>query len=386
MFHPPLFTLILLLIWLYLIDSKSLIINYQDTNDMLNINLEIGNPPRKRIIYLTFRHHYLWFNISSVNFQSHTFKNLGYKGFITLNQFFKETEASGFSDQISINEKNIIIDDFPMYYVNIQSEDFVNGLGFGCLITNPSFSLLYVLQEKKVINNMAFGFVPMKSGKGDMIFGEIPSNYTRKYPYFVNWKVKNEWECYISHIVIDKHTYTYNYANKKGGKIQIDFNGIIAPTSFMVFLLENVFKDKIQQGGCRANFWKTKKSIICTCSEINVFPDMVVFINGKGITLTKNALFTSFIDDCDLIFEGIDEMNEEFVFGYSFLSSFLSWFDYDNKTISLYSNVEIIEFTEGKNINIILSCLFSIIIQCIIMVGILGWMKIKVYKTDLLYI
>ena len=75
MFYPSLFALILLLNWLYLIDSKSLIINYKQTNDGLSINLDIGNPPRRRAVFLTFRHHYLWFNISSVNLQSNTFKS-----------------------------------------------------------------------------------------------------------------------------------------------------------------------------------------------------------------------------------------------------------------------------------------------------------------------
>lgn len=383
MFYPSLFALILLLNWLYLIESKSLIINYQQTNDGLSINLDIGNPPRRRAIFLTFRHHYLWFNISSVNLQSQTFKSLGYRGLITLNQFFKEEEANSFSDQISMNEESIIIDNFQMYYVNIKSEDFVNGLGLGCLITNPSFSLLYLLKEKQFTDNMSFGFSPIKFGKGEMFFGKIPNSYKMQYPYHVNWNVKNDWECYVSHIMIGKSIYKYNY--KKGGKIHTDFNGIIAPNSFMEFLLENVFKEKVQQGGCRKNFWKTKKSIVCTCSEVNSFPDIVIFIHGKGITFTKDVLFNAFIDDCDLIFEGIDEMNEEFVFGTSFLSSFISWFDYDNKTISLYSNVEIIDLKETNNNNI-LFCLFFIIIQCIIITGILGWMKIKVYKQNILSI
>lgn len=236
----------------------------------------------------------------------------------------------------SKSDYDATLNKFSFYYVYPNQTIINDAMGFAFSIKNKNKNAMYMLKKNNLIEHMEFAFVPPSNFKGDFFIGGLPLRIKKNYPFYVNCEVKDNWGCHISYIEFNKKKIPINKYSKFLSNIFYN----IAPTNFLDYIINNYLKDKIEKKDCRAEWYSTKKKIFCICASINDFPDMIIAISGKKLVYRANELFTSFIDECEFVFHGTTEDNDELILSTGFLSNFVSEFDYDNKQVRLRSKTQ----------------------------------------------
>lgn len=141
-----------------------------------------------------------------------------------------------------------------------------------------------------------------------------------------------------------------------------------------------LFKDYFSNDGCKYT-GKNKLEIVCDCDDVIMLHPISFCIGGTEFVLEAKKLFTEYDCNCVLNME-VNTKEDQWIIGNAFLFNYLSSFDMDDKTITLYSYNEILQ---GKinSINSVdmhkiikgLSVLIIFILSFII--GILGKYKYK---------
>ena len=72
---------------------------------------------------------------------------------------------------------------------------------------------------------------------------------------------------------------------------------------------------------------------------IDAFPEIILVLNGTNFVLNKTILFEVYGSFCyfNLFVKARD--SNQWILGIPFLNAFFSFFDYDNKSITLYSHI-----------------------------------------------
>ena len=145
---------------------------------------------------------------------------------------------------------------YPYYYLKYYTNNFDAGLEslpFAYKFNDESFSLTHQLYKKKLISRLSFSLVNMNTTQKSLVFGKPPID-TKKESANLNVKSQyNTWGSDLSYIFIDRVSYlsknTY-YKNKYYSFFDTGIAGMLVPTDFYNFLMENVFKKYIETKQC----------------------------------------------------------------------------------------------------------------------------------------
>lgn len=291
------------------------------------------------------------FNVSESNSYSFTKKD-------TIDLLFFKQEADESTDRFILVNKctNHHIMNYP-FYLGIESKyTMVNlgSIGLAFKFNDTKYSSIHYLYNNKYISNLSFGLYPHDSSNGILFFGGIHEHLLQgmKTSFCTVDDSKFNWNCRLSHIyigdislmkssnAIDKVASFDGYSYFEASE-----NHIYCPKEYITFLIGTVFKNSFAQKQCRYES-SSDQFIECKCNIINSFPNVNFVFDGKAYTIKLEHLFLNrnYTDYCALEIIYSSWYKNQWVFGTPFLRNFVSVFDYNNQTVTFYSENDFISF------------------------------------------
>ena len=237
---------------------------------------------------------------------------------------------------------------------------------------NQSFSLLHSLFNEGKIEHLKIAFEPTSTAIGDFYIGGLPQSVvTNKYKGECH--SKDKWGCHLDMIIFNytKDNYTTYNCNREI-YFQTAINGISVTNDFINFIENKVLYNYFTTQSCYYSSDKRKK-IKCNREILNdetLTTMKIGFVfEGKVYYLSFSFLFESIFDESSECLSLIIEENQhsnDWYFGGLFLSNFISEFDYETKTVSLYSDTKIEVIENGIEKNILMGNVILLIITIIV--------------------
>ena len=273
---------------------------------------------------------------------------------------FKEVLADKLCDSIINNKNAFTIQQFcfysiPSYIYNTMPNEH-EGLAFAFHIPNKNFSLIHQLNTTHQINKAVFAFIPpvdyneQYKIKGLMFYGGIDLQYLNNKTYYTvcsSIKTATAWGCVLDYIFIDNvDDYNSRHNKKTFGNIyysifQTSEAFILAPEYFLKFFLEYVVsingqcvqvKDKeVLYIQCDRNTVMNKLKSIDFQFEHSMFR----FKSYELFTCDNNSNNSN---ECIFKIQHHESNAHLWTFGAAFLDKYATVFDYDNASITFYSD------------------------------------------------
>lgn len=255
---------------------------------------------------------------------------------------------------------------YPQPETPKQSLYVINKIGFGYEKEISKHSLYNQLYEQGIIQYRSFIFIYNKNNLGDIYFEGVPSEYTQYKSKFkceiINASYK--WGCLLHKITITSVT-----ANNVVFHIddlisfQADERFMLVPESFMNELNKLFFTEYIQQEKCVSfKVFNQYTSIQCKEDVVHLFPNISLYIGEFAMRLTYKEVFDEKY--------GVGNFklytckgNEKWMFGGYFLMKYVTYFDYERKEISVYTNDIVFEYLQ-RNRMLSVRCGLVVIIIC----------------------
>lgn len=307
------------------------------------------------------------------------------KLYIVANEVFKANNNSYFMQYRNIINRDISFQQYNedktnivvnMYYYDYQKSNSsigtLSGLSLAFKFRNESFSFVHQLYNNSLIEKMMYIFESVDINSGNIYFGGIPQNSLLQYSG--KCKINSEkWGCYLDNIYFtndDNNKYLYLYkTNITNNYAEFDVGRqcIFVPKDFFYFI-KNTFFDKYFQIR-KCGFYYNFDAMYIYCNnkdEIKeAIPEYISFVfENQSFRIHRDKLFKIKIDNsiifliCNALF--VEDL-DKWIFGSPFLHNFISIFDYSDKSVTLYSNIEINYFYPYNNTQIKMLFIISII-------------------------
>lgn len=365
--------------------QKTIIEKYHNLFRGNLIKIDLGTPPQ-----FIFSQIYLKHNFSFTT--PYSFKRLSSttyspeEGTKTIIVEQKEKKVQIFKETLTLVEnKKISIPNFSLYYLENFTELSHEGLALGRLFENETFSLIHQLYLNKYITKKGFGFSEEEneSGKGVIYFGNLPQEVTMekvKGKIYVKDTNDNKWNTKVTKVLINqgKNDIIEYIPTFNKSYFDVNENTIYVPESFMFYLNETVFKHLIQDKYCTfSDRFDTKQyHFECSCSVIQSFPEITFVIDNIGLTMKNYDLFEEAFGYCYFLIESnYPEFGDLWIFQTPLINKLTTFFDYDDNSISFYSNNRVTIFnilnSNSDYIKIILltnTLLLCIIFLCLLII------------------
>ena len=304
----------------------------------------------------------------------------------------------------SINDNYTVVQDVVMinehtsatnpdfYFIISKSEDESSSfnrrdasIGLSFYFNDTNYSLVHTLTKNNIINKNIYTISPFNNA---VYFGKVNEFFYREYNYIGSCSVETgnvNWGCQLLSVTYEDNTININnnnsfekkvYTNKYYTQFTSKEKLITAPPDFYEMIKESFLKKYFDQHLCDSyQLFMDPEIIKCKFSIMNELGTFIFKFKEITIKIKGRELFREGVDDCFLKIRTTLSMDNKWVFGMSILSEVISSYDYDNKTITLFSNS--IEITQNINdylnestIHIIkLSCIITIIFLNIINIG-----------------
>ena len=330
-----------------------------------DVLIQLGIPPTSIALVLNLKEPYHTFNFHRFPNQIHSSSTKLSTHIIKFN--YKEIEADEYCVQFKFYENDIKIYPFYFIYINPEKEKYYDSFSLAFKFYDEKHSIIHALYKNEYISKRQFGFLNKQSFT-KLIYGGLPPSETntkfRGKCKVIEGNNITGWGCNLTEFVINRRmnnqTSSYMYFNKDQkyfySYFQTNTREILVPTEYFHFIKYHVFRDLVNSNKC---FFNSQFRLICSTSFINSvdFNVSINFEDNKFI-LHGKELFEEYGDTSQLIMKINDENPREWVFGVCFLKYYSLLFDYDDKSISFYSDIyEIINSNIKKenieNINLI---------------------------------
>lgn len=175
------------------------------------------------------------------------------------------------------------------------------------------------------------------------------------------------WNCELQKISIGNLTFPHN------GPVffQSTENDISCPEKVYKTINETIFPDYYKRGVCKFSIRDDSSTlpIRCECDEIKNFPNMQIMIENQVFELSHQELFEKLFNLC--VFNLRIEQNGKWILSSSFFQKYNPLFDYENDTITFFSE----ESTHHLHVNdnnkyskyLLLGILYSMVIMTILL-------------------
>lgn len=207
---------------------------------------------------------------------------------------------------------------------------------FSLFPEDTSYSIVHQMYKLGRIKHLSFGFFPSDKPNlnGEMFLGGLPSSLLNGKHIFTCEVGKNAtgWSCPINKIIIGNMDNIYEVNNDV--YFQVSEGYIYVPRGFMLFLKDHCYSDYLRTEECI--FYPMNNKIECNCNVIRKLPSFTFIINGYEFNFKAENFFKKYYDTCELLFAPNTKSNQ-WIFGTPFLKFFISYFEYENKKVTLYS-------------------------------------------------
>ena len=352
-------------------------------------NLGIGEPRQSKLFGFNLGYDYTWsctISIVQPSISNTRFVFEKQTRSIALYGDSRVTTGKQIVDNLTIEKRDgtmITLSDFIVYGISNTDISLSDSIGLGYKIEKAEDSFIGLLSNK-VNHYRSFGFTSIEFNEGTFFEGGINEYIKEQYKIPLECEVNRHysyWGCDINHLKIGDIDYNTEYY----AMFQTNQSQISAPEDFLNKLDKSFFNSLIQNNSCSVSIISGKKYYSCQCNEINKIPDIIIYFNDKGIKLTPKNLFEQYDMNCRFIINGQEGNNKHFVLGTYLLMDYVSYFDHEKHTISLFSKnefekLDFVKINSRRN-NILL--LFLIILTIIICgVFCFGLMYIKIKQTS----
>lgn len=266
---------------------------------------------------------------------------------ITIHQ--KEQKASLIQFDLHFFQSSLSIKPINFYMFHETLTDSYDALSLSFDFNDENESLVQLMYNKKIIKKKSFALLHENKNKCTLYFGVFPMfNY---YQYKGQCLIQNnEWSCQLHQIILHcNNDKIWSYQNTKSytAKFQTRHRELYVPKHFFDYLLHQVFGDAFKQGYCYINI---KLQLLCSLGYLKeLFNGMSFVFDGFTVTMKIEDLYI--VNGKNEIF--MIQMNEnnrnEFEFGVDFLKHFDLYFNYEDKSITFYTNFPIIKREGGVN-------------------------------------
>ena len=266
---------------------------------------------------------------------------------ITIHQ--KEQKASLIQFDLHFFQSSLSIKPINFYMFHETLIDSYDALSLSFDFNDENESLVQLMYNKKIIKKKSFALLHENKNKCTLYFGVFPMfNY---YQYKGQCLIQNnEWSCKLHKIILRCNSdkiWIYQNTKSYTAKFQTRHRELYVPKHFFDYLLHQVFRDAFKQGYCYINI---KFQLLCSLGYLKeLFNGMSFVFDGFTVTMKIEDLYI--VNGKDEIF--MIQMNEnnrnEFEFGVDFLKHFDLYFNYEDKSITFYTNFPIIKREGGVN-------------------------------------
>ena len=223
---------------------------------------------------------------------------------------------------------------------SLSNSDISESISFALKPIDEAYSLIHQLYNAGQIDKKMFAVAPENTLKGQFYIGGIPNDIIANKPSGHCSAQKETWACTLE---------TVRYKNEENKYIDIfdikffsfmhyGYGLIVAPLSQLKVLEERFFKKYLEDQTCR----RTHRYILayeCNNEEpYNNFPFALEFVFGDfSFSFPKEILLRHYSGSITVnIYPGRYAPQDIWIFGNIFLRNFISTFDFDSKTVTLY--------------------------------------------------
>ena len=251
-----------------------------------------------------------------------------------------ESKGIEVKDNASLNKNTLKINDFS-FIIYPSSISKLKSISFGYKY-RKNHNLIYLMKKSKLINKAQFTIEINNNSKGKIYYGEIPNDILNPYKYTLNIPVKSNnknWDFELGFLFIGEISYKYEntyYYNQNKASFSGNSKGILAPEMAFDFIIDNVFNDSIKKNICRKTISENNE-IECMCDKLKEenLKHITFIINDRSIIFNTKEYFDIIGNRCVFQIKYNNFKRDEWKFGISFLSKFLSTFDYEKGQIIL---------------------------------------------------
>ena len=176
---------------------------------------------------------------------------------------------------------------------------------------------------------------------------------------------KGTWNCELNKVMVDNREYYFDNSTKPNTFFQTSDPIIYVPDSFIEFILDTV--ERRHKGDCFSyTSPRNEKRVRCLNDIIDNLPNYTFVFGSYSFFLPMRFFFEPGYETSDSVLIS-DPSSSNWIFGNHFLSKFTTVFDYDNKTISFYSDKLTISKTKKTlYIKIIITVMISLMTVMIV--------------------
>lgn len=357
-----------------IIAEKIIYLNYTLFVNEYGVVVKLGNPVDYKTYYFEMEKNYTWasFTYYSRN-RTTTAKSIKTIP-LYIGPYHKIFEL--LQDELSFPniEQSFIIPNFTFYYLKTYVPIF-DSISLSRTFYDINTSLVHSLYDHRLIDKLKFGYHSFNFTDGLIYFGGIPADVINgKYSIKYNVdKTMSTWSPHIDKIMIGDR----EYVNKYPAFIQSKERRILIPKEIQKFVNETYFLKYMKNKTCSYSSGYGYNFFVCKCSITNYLKSFKFVIMNKIIEIDMQYLMRDLKSgDCQILFEENFIDPDMFTLGMPFLQTFVSVFNYEDDTITFYSDKEFPFYQDDNGIYITLIFNFCI---CFFGVVIIVLFKIKKY-------
>ena len=207
-------------------------------------------------------------------------------------------------------------------------------------LNSHKFSIMNYLKKKNIINRRVFTFFNDLDNDdhfyGYIILGDFFNNEIIKSHYHKSQCVvrRAQWGCELLKVNFQIDNVKYQYRNHFPLTFQTESNKIFCPSHFFNFISSILLSGNYQ---CEIRNYTSSQVIACNDCKITIKLLHFSFLFDNNVRYSLPELFERDFGYCDLIIQNSFTHSNEWIVGTSFLEQYLTSFDMDSKTISIYS-------------------------------------------------
>jgi hypothetical protein len=266
----------------------------------------------------------------------------------------KLIESLVYTDNIKTEKMTQFISDFLFYSIDQDENLELKSNCISLLLNFPtinSTSLVHLMKQQGLINRLSYTFKNCLYHKSELEFGNEPSMLENVHKCKVD-PISYTWNCKMNsiHIVNDSQSI---YAFKYAASFDVGRNKTTVPCSFIDFLIEKIMNVQFQNGDCQLFEYDNKKRIQCNdLHTIQKMPSLQINFEEFSLELKMNTFFACYLYVyCYSLFKCRKGLENDWVFGSSFIRHFEITFDYEDKAVLLKSSSYYINIKANHNIN-----------------------------------
>lgn len=268
----------------------------------------------------------------------------------------------------------------------LPSKFLNNSITFNYRFKDYPFSLIHLLNEEKYIDRLRYTFDPLSYIHGNIFFGTHPEKH---FPENMSCSVQRSsknWECKMVKVYFSDNT-NANYNFEKFASFQINKRKSIVPCEFLDFVKENPLRKYFERKECSFEERNNKRFIVCSqrsLLEKEEVKRQIINLERISFSVKLTSQFICQSDKCYYNYKCFTNKKAKWVFGNSFLESFIVTYDYEESKIfftsaffddtdirSIEKNNDNSEKIIKKDSNIKMICKLVLILNIILCVGII---------------